>query len=445
YTHRDEHSKWAAGEFIATDVFCQWLQDWLSVGPEVVLPVPFLQGEEELTQSDQAGNQHLLPEAARRIEQAIKQSASLVVPSGEAMIRLHDSGGVPHALPVLQASARLHFENRVQYKAPVERVDAAAAAAGPGVIFPAVAVLEARRRACDLVQRGEFQAAAELAREFPMAGAAWGWNQCLASVARYFQGYLEDVREQAATLDNGPTRQALQAILHPTQPMSLHVALRAEAALIAEDVLNATSLTVTFLDVAKYDAISRTLCNHPNQPCMDRATGEIALAEFQPTRRQLRNAARNVGNAAQWIRGPDERDIDQWLRRSTLLARVPWQKYAIFGLIGSLANEDELSRALSELLGALYCPTNTGNIPAHFRNITMHSVMTDREIQLMAQLFESDSRLLWRRRTGEARSCLHPETRPAAVLAALDVPDARELYGNLVKGLVSDLRSCPLV
>jgi hypothetical protein len=55
------------------------------------------------------------------------------------------------------------------------------------------------------------------------------------------------------------TRQALEHILDPAWPMSLHVALRTEAALAAEDVLNAASLTRTFLDVAEYDVINRTL------------------------------------------------------------------------------------------------------------------------------------------------------------------------------------------
>ena len=443
YTQRDADSRWAAGEPIAAKRFADWLEGWLAVDSGTVLVVPFLRGREEVTRKDQAGNQHLLPEAAGRIDRAIRDAASLAE-TGEATIRLHDSGGIPQSSPVLQAAARLHFGIRVQYKAPVERADSPVVSPAPGILFSPVAVLEARRRACDLVQRGEFQAAAELAREFLTDGASWNWTRCLAAAARYFQGYLEDARRQTGTLNDCPTRQALERILAPGWPMSLHVALRTEAALAAEDVLNAASLTRTFLDVAEYDVINRTLSRDQQQPCMDRATRQITWKLLDLTRDQLRQSVNDLPNVADWIRMPMQHYVDSWLQGPTMGTTYVWQKYAMFCVIGSNREHAGLAQALTNLLDALYRRTNTGNIPAQFRNIQMHSVVTDQEIRLMIQLFESESRLLWWRRSGGSRSCLHPETRVAAALAALGVADGQSLYGNLVQALVSDLRSCDL-
>lgn len=446
YTHRSETSNWAAGEPIAADILRAWLQRWLPMVEADVLVslVAFLRGMEELYVKDPAENEHLLPQAAQRIDQAIADAASCVPQPSQAIIRLHDSGGIPQASPVLQASARLHFSNRVQYHAPTESASPSLDRDERVVIFPAVAVLEARRRACELVRRGDFQAAAQLALEFPKFGPPWTWNQCLAAVARYFQGYLEDADKQAEAIGSGPTRRALKNILNPAQPMSLHVALRAEAALAASDFLNAASLTVTFLDVAEYDAINLCLSRDRSRPCMDRASRQIDSSRFSPTKEELRQAVNAACTTAPWLRPPRQRDLDAWLSADTFRTMYPWQECAIFQLLESHAARTDLGRALRELLTALHRETNTGNIPADFRNIKDHSVMTDGEIQLMTQLFESDSRLLWWRRKGEPRSFLSGAGRAAGVLAALGVTNAQQLYDNLVQGLLSDLHSCPL-
>lgn len=446
YTHRCKTSPWAAGEPIAAKVLRTWLQCWFPMvsAEAFVPPVAFLQGMDELYIKDQAENEHLLPQAARRIDEAIADSASCVPETSQPIIRLHDSGGIPQASPVLQASARLHFSNRVQYHAPTELASPSLDKDDRVVIIPAVAILEARRRACDLVRRGDFQAAAQLAREFPISGPSWTWNQCLAAVARYFQGYLEDADKQAEMIGSGPTRRALKSILSPAQPMSLHVALRAEAALAASDFLNAASLTVTFLDVAEYDGINLCLSKNRSQPCMHRASRQIHSSLFAPTKDELHQSVTSACTTAPWLRPPKPRDLEAWLSADTFRIMYPWQECAVFQLLESHAARPDLGRALRDLLTALHRETNAGNIPADFRNIKDHSVMTDGEIQLMTQLFESDSRLLWWRRRGEPRSFLASTARAPAVLAALGVTNAQRLYDNLVQGLLSDLRLCPL-
>ena len=102
-----------------------------------------------------------------------------------------------------------------------------------------------------------------------------------------------------------------------------------------------------------------------------------------------------------------------------------------------MGGQPGLEKALMELSESLHRESNRGNIPADLRNVIIHSVPTQEEIQLTIQLFES--RKLWHRVSGQPRSFLHPSTHAVAVLGALGVADPLARYEQLVDAVYDDI------
>lgn len=446
YTDRGEAGTWAETEpRAAAPLLRDWLQGWLpGVSQGVIEAVAYLIGNEDMYVKDQTDSQFLRPAVATRIDEKLWEDGKF----RGSQVRLHDSGGIPAVSDMLRSLARFRFgPDKIQYRPPVEPGrQPQPLEVLPGRPVTAVENLEARRRACDLVRRGEFQAAKVLADEFAEStnSPATRWGRCVAAVARYFQGYMTDARDWATQLTCTHTGAGLQALLADRWPQSLHVAMRAQAALIAQDFLSAASLTVTFLDVALLDAVDAALrlLDTPDKPCVDWASRQIDRSHFRPTESQLRHCAGTVRTTVAWLPSFNDADLGAWVRWSHLRAHQLWQEYTLSRAICDVGKCPDLAQALETLSEGLHKPTNRGNIPANFRNIIIHSLPSQEEIQRTVDLFAS--RFLWHREAGQPMSFLDSRARPAAVLTALGVGYAQQLHQQLIDGLVGDIEACPL-
>jgi hypothetical protein len=442
YTDRDKATRWAADEPRAAALLLHdWLQSWLpGVCQGVIEALPYLTGIEDVYVQDQTNSKFLRPAVTTRIDQKLWEGGAF----RGSKVRLHDAGGIPAVSDMLRSLARFRFgPDNVQYRLPVESDEQPERLSAS--LTTAVENLEARRRVCDLVRRGEFQAAKGLADEFARSADRVDarWVRCVSAVARYFQGYMTDASAQAGQLPGTKTGIKLQEVLAAHWPKSYHVAMRAEAALIAQDILAAATLTVTFLDVALLDAIDATLRIDPDQPCVEWSSREINFSRFRPTKSELRSCARAIGTAGrEWLRSVTEADLDAWLRWPDLRAERLWQEHTLSRVIRDVGNRRDLAQALDALLDGLRKPTNNGNVPADFRNIIIHSLPTDEEIRRMVDVFASRS--LWYRASGDQpMAFLGRSTLPAAVLTALGVGHARQLYEQLIDRLIGDIEACP--
>jgi len=442
YTHRAERSRRAGAEPIAAKVLSDWLKRWLSmVSPDAfVPPVPFLRDDEDLYVEDEAGNQHLLPLAAQRIELEMRKAAQAGAQFEDAIVRLHDSGGIPQVSPVLQACARLWFPNRVQYKAPAERGGAGEPVRAGTRVFPPVALIEARRRACDLIARGQFSAARALAEEFaPTDGNPdLPWAVAMDAVASYFEGRFQRARQQAAKIKWMGALAHLKSLLHDRWPEALHLALATEAALRSGDLPRAASLSLTFFENAVFDAVDETLARPPHTACVNWSTTQVNLHDSRLSPKERERLAREMeaspklcGLAKPFYRGEFDRLPDLKTLRPTKLS------YRMFLICAvedpRLGNRPALAAALKAFAAAMY---DGDPSPADFRNVLTHSSVAERDLNAAPQLF--CQRGLWADDGGLA---FLAAPRPQAVLQELGADQAQELYEGLTQGLIDDIRN----
>lgn len=430
HTSRDRTSKRGKREPHATaPLLKEWLPGFLGhkVDRETIQIVDCLRGTEDLKVANEQGAVFVRPVVSERIVQAVHQAAA---ECPTACVWLHEAGGIPELSEMVRSAAQLFFP-ALEYRTPLEDLSDKPEEVR-GLRHTAVEELSARRRVRDLVGGGEFQAAAVLSDGFDTV-----WARGVRAAARYFQGYMTDARRLAEALPTGATRGALLPLLTGTWPQAFHVALRAEAALRADDPLSGASLTVTFHDVALFDGVDAALRRNPNDCCIDWKKREIIRDRFAPTLEQIHRAAGSVGKLAPWVRGFSPKDVNDWFSWEQLRAHLAWQEQVLIRLMGEVGGRSDLEEALRNLSQALHEPSTKGNIPADFRNVIIHSLPTEQELRLTAQLFET--RPLWWRPTGRPRSLLAPQVCGQAVLKALGVADAAGHYENLTAALVADV------
>ena len=164
-------------------------------------------------------------------------------------------------------------------------------------------------------------------------------------------------------------------------------------------------------------------------------------ADILPTLADVQSAVTALrARRLSWLRRFRDEDVESWFDWDRLRTYALWQELLVVELIGRTGRRSELMGALGQLSQALHEETQTGkHIPAEFRNIIIHSLPTQKEIQLMVQLFESESKQLWHRRKDEPRTCLALDSRINAVLVALGIPDAGQRYDRLLETLVLDI------
>jgi hypothetical protein len=259
----------------------------------------------------------------------------------------------------------------------------------------------------------------------------------------YFRGYMSYARNQAAQLIPTHTGDSLQKLLANHWPKSLHVAIQAQAALVAQDVLSAAALTVTFFDVALLDAIDATFRKDSSRPCVAWARRAIDSSNFCLDEQKLSMCTAVAKHANGWRPSFDYIGQKPWAQDRDRLIRPYqlWQKYTLTHAIHNVGNHPKLAQALKALLEDLY-KRPPDNSPADFRHTIIHSLPSQGEIQQMIDLFARRS--LWHRETDQSMSFLDSHTRPAAVLAALGIDNAEQLYQQLINGLINDIETCPL-
>jgi hypothetical protein len=164
HTDRGETGRWVETEpRAAAPLLRDWLQGWLpGVSQGVVEAVAYLNPNEDIHVKDETDSQFLRPAVTIRIDEKLWESGKF----RGSHVRLHDAGGIPAVTDVLRSLARFRFgPDKVQYRPPVEpgrRPQSFEVL--PGRQVTAVENIEARRRTCDLVRRGEFRAAKDSRR-----------------------------------------------------------------------------------------------------------------------------------------------------------------------------------------------------------------------------------------------------------------------------------------
>lgn len=347
----------------AVPLLSAWFQENLPSVP--IEKVTCLKRGEQLTTVDHEGNKHSLAATAERIDSTWRLPPANVV-------RLHIAGGIPEISKVVEASAQFRFAT-VQARSPSE--DVATKAAGEfGPRFTPVEILHARRRARDLVRHGQFQAAAVLAQDFDAVSTYPGnsWVLCLRAAARYFQGYMTDAWDLANILSSSRTGKMLLQFLNGSQPQAFHVGMRTEAALKAGDILAAASLTITFEDVAVYDAVDLTLRQDPAHSCVAWGDRTIEVEKLLVTPEDLRNLA--------YTHHAQAFEVENWLKQSSLWVAKPWQEETLRDAIATFGGRAQLADSLRALAGEMDRRTAKGNSPKNFRNIIIHSLPTQKEI-----------------------------------------------------------------
>jgi hypothetical protein len=449
YTCRAESSRWASGEPIAAERLCEWLskqltnQDALGNGESVTFrALDFLRDEEDLFIEDEAGNQHLLPAAANRIDDALRCAAKK---TATAKIRLHDSGGIPAASPVLQASARLHFDGRVEYKAPPEG-RGGKRAQSPVRLLPAVELLEARRRAIQLVRNGHFTAARVLAEGFlsRSANSTVAWANIVAAVAYYFEGRFIEAKTRGDTCDWRGALKHLRTLSYDSVPESLHTAFEAEAALRAGDVPKASFLTLTFFENAVFDAVSRKLSKTSGECCVDWKTGEVVVKKTILNPTAIKDLVNDV------MTRPDLLVIPITPKGKMALSEIPGsmrirpavltQRLFFVHAVGheNHGNCPDLAAALRKMGRALYYKKYPSqHTPAEFRNLLAHSFATEAQLRQAPELF--CRRELWKRDPNVDSLCFLAGNNPSAVLKGLGIGHPEKKYNVLVDALVTDI------
>jgi hypothetical protein len=318
-----------------------------------------------------------------------------------------------------------------------------------GLRHTPVEPLEARRRACELVRRGHFAAARMLALEFEErpGGRASEWALALAAVASYFEGRFHEARQYGKRARWAGALQHLKRLLHDPLPECLHVALSAEAALVAGDVVNASRLTTTFFDNAVLDAVDRTLRKDPKKTCVDWEQIKIPVLRTRLSRpdleRLVSETTANPKLLGDWIGKvglrelhdiPDEHDF----RPRTLVRRLFLIRALADPLLGKAP---ALAKSLQDVARALYSRPPSP-CPADLRNVLSHSSASERQLNAAREIYTN--RGLWADVNRPSGLGFLGKTKPSAVLTALDVTSAPPMYADLVEGLVADLRSAPL-
>jgi hypothetical protein len=426
------------------------LADWLKKQGFDVRIVCVLGPGEDLHVQDEGRNKSLLPLAAHRIDEALWEAAREIPNS---TCDLYTSAGIPEFSQVVQASAQFRFP-AVRHRHSSEDRGAARI---PTVKFTAVQVLQARKQACQLVRRGEFEAAGVLAAGFASPGEPGNWVRAVRMAASYFRGYQEDAGEQAKGSPQPLTAAQLRGVIGETKTHSLHVALRAEAALRRRDVLAAASLTATFLDVVMIDAVDSTLRKVEGVPCADTNRRGILWDDFRPDGRAIYDAAMVVLPVHAWIprprRGMDwSNSVNAWIEMyGNLKCHDMWQKVVMTRLIRDLSGRGDLADALdhyNEALNRWHDNLLVPGVPcrpADLRNRIVHSLPTQDELDNVIAAFAAPRIGLWRRQEDETLSFLAAGSRAATVFEAIGVRDAWQRYEALVAALTADIEGCPLV
>jgi hypothetical protein len=347
----------------------------------------------DLYEIDSHNQRHLRADAARAIDQRIRLLRN---DFPDALALISDIGGFPETKAVLQASAAYRFDGRFEFVRPIERGRRTAQRSSL-LISPADS-LKTRYEIRRLIQRGSFDAAAELAKH-PAGDEAFQaepWRRSVVAVANF-------LRTGEATPCGGETANVLQQLC--VMPRSLVVLFRIEAALRRGDSETAICDTVTFAELALLELAEKHL-SEPGKSCVDWERVVVVGNDTCQSFRQVNQEAeyridgfKDRQTIAAWLPEAVRREWESVFRvtnhrlvrrarNGSVHARVSVQHVAsavqelIDASVWIRGDDSSLSILKADLPKALFEALGLGNVNRHYRDL-VQAVRDDMD-QLLA-------------------------------------------------------------
>ncbi|MCS7306408.1 MAG: hypothetical protein NZ602_15030 [Thermoguttaceae bacterium] len=269
----------------------------LGIDKSLVSECIFLE-QGDLYEEDQLGERHLAYEAARRMDEKIREVRELLRqrnPKRVPMAVIADVGGIPETKAVLAASARYRFGN-VRFLRATERPPRGVCPPTVQRLISPAESLETRRHVRTLVQMGAFEAAARLANDFvtDQQRQTEPWRIALAAVAAALRGDISQAQQHCSSPEVTPlqTPQRLGEILQCPQSRLLLTAFRVEAALRSQSWAEALRGMFTFLDLAQLQAIDHFL-SQQKMHCVNFDSHPLNKAALNVSVRNLPDSPQN--------------------------------------------------------------------------------------------------------------------------------------------------------
>ncbi len=258
----------------------------------------------DLYEIDSHNQRHLRGDAARAIDRRIRALRNAFP---DALALISDIGGFPETKAVLQASVAYRFDGRFEFVRPIER--GRPTAQRPRLLISPAESLNTRYQIRRLIDRGSFDAAAELARHpaGEEACEAEPWRRCVIALADF-------LRTGRPSPCGGATGNLLQQL--SAMPRSLVVLFRIEAALRRGDCETAVRDTCTFIELALLELADRHL-SQPGESCVNWNRSAVVSERTCDAFRQANPEAEYRIDGFR-----DRRAIATWLPDS---ARQPWE------------------------------------------------------------------------------------------------------------------------
>jgi hypothetical protein len=346
----------------------------------------------DLYEIDSHNQRHLRADAGLAIDQRVR---ALRKDFPDALALISDIGGFPETKAVLQASVAYRFDGHFEFVRPIERGRRTVQRSSL-LISPADS-LNTRYEIRRLIQRGSFDAAAELAKHAAgdEAFQAEPWRRSVVAVANF-------LRTGEATPCGGGTAKVLQQLC--VMPRSLVVLFRIEAALRRGDSETAICDTVTIAELALLELAEKHLST-PGKSCVNWNRIVVAGPNTCAAFRQANQA--------------DQYRIDCFEDRRTIASWLPQDARNAWTLVFDVTNHDRVRRARNESVHARVPPD-------HVRSA-------------VAKLVEE---YVWMRSDDSSLSILKAEL-PRALCEALGVGNVNRLYRELTRVIRDDMDQLP--
>jgi len=255
--------------FFAPALLTEAVAKALNIGPENVTVCNYVESGDVL-EADALGQVHLRSDIAERIDHQI---AELRRGCPQALALVADAGGIPSISPVLVEICLGHFgPSRLRVYRPTEREPRRGAREGR--IIPPQEWLAVRRRVCELIETGAFQAAVRLL-ESGLEGVARAsrdrferWARPLRAAVEVIYENRQDQRGLQQDLGGETTVfHALKACIDLAP--ALPAAIRVENALRQGQTVWALRELFTFRDVLRWQLIETYLSRSRQKGCID--------------------------------------------------------------------------------------------------------------------------------------------------------------------------------
>lgn len=278
------HDPRRAGEILAARIG--------ALSPETsVERVAYLTGDERLEDPGDPYGQLIRPEVVARLDTAV---AGAVHRYSHHRVVVSATGGFKEVAALVEAIARLHaIDSAIETVKVSDSYGTDAAVSLSEMPEPAESY-RARRSALDLINQGQLR-------------AAWGSIQRVAADAR--ENYWTNVVEWLALFESAmpvPAECDLAVLVHPRA--AVQAVVRAEFALLANDIPRAVQSTLDFLESALMDSKCEDSVDKGRSPALAQlaaAAGRVhrlrsELSRSVPTEALMEHAAVLMSDAGLW-------------------------------------------------------------------------------------------------------------------------------------------------